>query len=116
MRLIAFIAAALCAPVAGATDLLCDGQVYIPPRDPISQSSLATVDSKSGTVRIKTLNGWAVGPLGNDPQTYMGILVTPSGKTYWYNLDRYTGDAIWMIHPTSVVEFKGKCQLTKPMF
>ncbi|MCI2243793.1 hypothetical protein L3067_04120 [Xanthomonas sp. PPL568] len=116
MRLFAFVAAVLCAPAAGATDLLCDGQLFIPGRDPVPYSSLASVDAEAGTVRIKTLNGWAVGPLGTDPQTYMGTLATPSGKSYWYNLDRYTGEAMWMLSQTSVVEFTGKCKPARPMF
>lgn len=106
-----------------AKELLCSGTAYLPGGQQIPLSTLARVDPVAGTISIKTMKGWATGPLGADPQTYMGVLHTDLGTAYWYNLDRYTGQAVWMPHkedatPAKIMdlEFNGNCQAAQPMF
>lgn len=120
MRYALALAALAFVPYVHAAELLCTGTGYLRIGEDIPHTALVNVDSSAGTIRVKTFSGWATGPLGNDPQTYMGTLSTENGISYWYNLDRYTGAAIWglaePIEKRRPIEFTGKCVSARPLF
>lgn len=116
MRSVYLLAAVLWMPAAHATDLLCTGDLFLRVGQSTPHSTLMALDQAHGTLKIKTVNGWASGKLGTDEKTYMGHLVTSDGKSYWYNLDRYTGEAMWMLSGGSIVEFTGHCEQAIPRF
>lgn len=99
-----------------AIELLCGGQLFMRLGESVPHSTLAHIDQGKGTMRIKTARGWAEGPLGSDVQIYMGTLTTTQGESYWYNLDRYTGSAMWKLTHESIVEFHGNCRAADPLF
>ena len=120
MRYTLVLAALAFIPSVNAANLLCTGTGYIRIGEDIAHTALVTVDATAGTIRVKTFSGWAEGPLGDDPQTYMGTLLTANGVSYWYNLDRYTGAAIWglsdSVEKRRPIEFTGKCSSARPLF
>lgn len=111
------VGAAVAATLAGqgTRDLLCTGSLFFH-GDPINHSLIAKINAPSDSVGFNTVNGWAVGPLGVDAQTYMGTLRTSNGTLYWYNLDRYTGELVLSIQGSTKVEFSGSCKPAQPMF
>lgn len=98
-----------------AADLLCDGKAFVRRGESYERSVLVSLNQADDSIRINTANGWAKGNLGSDPQTYKGNLLTPSGTRYWYNLDRYTGEVMWTVSDSPVVEFMGFCKPAKPI-
>lgn len=116
MRHSYLLAALLLAAPSHAIELLCGGDLFLRLGQSVPHSTLAAIDQGSGTIRIKTVRGWATGPLGSDVQIYKGTLTTAEGDSYWYNLDRYTGSAMWKLTTASIVEFNGSCRAAAPLF
>src|SRR5690606_14917024 len=114
-----FLASPTISAQAEVADLYCQGDAWLNSGDPFNNSMIMSLDTENGVASVMTFSGMATGRIEADPQLYTGMLHTANGKSYWMNLDRFSGKLVLIIYvndqPTRA-EFDGTCKRRERQF
>jgi len=91
------------------TVLYCVGDSWLKVGDPTQHSTVLTLDLVRAQATVDTFSGVATGLLQTTEQHYKGTLQSSGGKSYWFNVDRFSGEFWLSIPAESRSEFHGKC-------
>ena len=110
---------ALVGHAAGAQELYCEGVTLVESEE-VRISTVMKWEPETRAATLGTHAGEARGVMQETPKLYMGNLVTASGISYWFNLDRFTGALFYgqtrEDGRVAKVEFTGTCEKRDRLF
>lgn len=90
--------------------LYCTGDAWLKIGEPTKHSTVLKLDTSRNQATVDTFSGLATGPLVTTQQHYKGSLQSTSAKSYWFTIDRFSGEFWLSIPAESRSEFMGTCQ------
>ena len=101
---------------ASPTVLYCVGDAWMKVGEPTQHSTVLTLDIERSVATVNTFSGTATGALQKTEHHYKGTLQSSGGVTYWFNVDRFSGEFWLSIPAENRSEFLGGCKPTTQKF